>query len=131
MLEDIGAIASTFADATKHVVTERLAELTSATRDFTHLPHLRDYNNLVAERIDEFARYVKRTDIPEMLGDVSSFAKRQPMATLALGVVAGLVATQLIRGRTPRRYSPSSKRRASKANKRRAQRSQSHGALSA
>src|SRR5512132_1464796 len=76
MLEDIGAIASTFADATKHVVTERLAELASATRDFTHLPHLRDYNNLVAERIDEFARYVKRTDIPEMLGDVSSFAKR-------------------------------------------------------
>jgi ApbE superfamily uncharacterized protein (UPF0280 family) len=33
-----------------------------------------------------------------MLEDAASFAKRQPMATLALGVAAGLVTTQLMRG---------------------------------
>jgi hypothetical protein len=61
------------------------------------LPYLRDYTDAAAERIDELAEYVDRTDIPEMLEDIASFAKRQPMATLALGVAAGLVTTQLMK----------------------------------
>lgn len=126
MLGDVGARASTFAEASKHVVTERLTELASATKDFTStvegLPYLRDYTDAAAKRIDEFARYVKRTDIPEILDDIGSFAKRQPMATLALSMAAGLVTTQLMRGGLLRRDSSGAKRSARKANKRRAHR---------
>jgi hypothetical protein len=62
------------------------------------LPYLREYTDAAAERIDEIADYVDRTEIPEMLEDIASFAKRQPMASLALGLAAGLVTTQLVRG---------------------------------
>jgi len=102
MFGDVLAIASTVAESRKHLAAERLAELASATRNFTtnveDLPYLRSYTDSAAERIDEFADYVDRTDIPEMLGDAATLAKRQPMATLALGLAAGLVTTQLMRG---------------------------------
>ena len=52
----------------------------------------------LSAKIDEMAEYVARTDIPEMLGDVAAFAKRQPVATFALSVAAGVVTTQLVRG---------------------------------
>jgi hypothetical protein len=98
---DVLAMASTVAESRKHVAAERLNELASATRNFTStvedLPYLRDYTDAAAERINEFADYVDRTEIPEMLEDMASFAKRQPMATLALSVAAGLVTTQLMR----------------------------------
>lgn len=102
MFGDVLAIASTVAESRKHMAAERLAELASATRNFTttveDFPYLRNYTDSAAERIDEFAEYVDHTDIPEMLGDAATFAKRQPMATLALGLAAGLMTTQLVRG---------------------------------
>lgn len=99
---DVIAMASTLAGSRKHLAAERLNELASATRGFTtsvdDLPYLREYTDAAAERIDEIADYVDRTEIPEMLEDIASFAKRQPMASLALGLAAGLVTTQLVRG---------------------------------
>lgn len=107
---DVLAVASTLAESRKHLAAERLTELASATRTLTDtvedLPYLREYTDAAAERIDELADYVDRTDLPEMLEDAASFAKRQPMATLALGVAAGLVTTQLMRNwQQPRRRS--------------------------
>jgi hypothetical protein len=107
---DVLAVASTLAEGRKHLAAERLTELASATRTLTDtvedLPYLREYTDAAAERIDELADYVDRTDLPEMLEDAASFAKRQPMATLALGVAAGLVTTQLMRNwQQPRRRS--------------------------
>ena len=102
MFGDVLSMASSLAGSRKHLAAERLNELASATRNLTNsveeLPYLRDYTDAAAERIDELANYVERTDIPEMLEDIASFAKRQPMATLALGVAAGLVTTQLMKG---------------------------------
>lgn len=101
MFGDVLSMASALAGSRKHLAAERLNELASATRNLTssveELPYLRDYTDAAAERIDELADYVDRTDIPEMLEDIASFAKRQPMATLALGVAAGLVTTQLMK----------------------------------
>ena len=103
MFGDVLSMASTVAESRKHQAAERLSELASAARNFTNtvddLPYLRDYTDAAANRIDELAEYVGRTDVTEMLDDMASFAKRQPMATLALGLAAGLVTTQLIRGR--------------------------------
>jgi hypothetical protein len=102
MFGDVLSMASTVAESRKHMAAERLSELASAARNFTNtvedLPYLRDYTDAAATRIDELAEYVDRTDVPEMLDDIASFAKRQPMATLALGLAAGLVTTQLMRG---------------------------------
>jgi hypothetical protein len=101
MFGDVLSMASALAGTRKHLAAERLNELASATRNLTNsvedLPYLRDYTDAAAERIDELAEYVDRTDIPEMLDDIATFAKRQPMATLALGVAAGLVTTQLMK----------------------------------
>jgi hypothetical protein len=101
MFGDVLSLASTLASSRKQMAAERLNELASATRNLTSsvedLPYLRDYTDAAAQRIDELADYVERTDIDEMLEDIATFAKRQPMATLALGVAAGLVTTQLMK----------------------------------
>lgn len=94
--------AATMIESRKDLAGERLAELAAATRkatkSFDELPYLRDYTDAAAEKINEMAEYVTRTDIPEMLGDVAAFAKRQRVATFALSVAAGVVTTQLVRG---------------------------------
>src|SRR5688572_26226521 len=94
--------AATMIESRKDLAGERLAELATATRkatkSFDELPYLRDYTDAAAEKINEMAEYVTRTDIPGMLGDVAAFAKRQRVATFALSVAAGVVTTQLVRG---------------------------------
>jgi predicted transcriptional regulator len=101
MFGDVLSLASSLAGSRKQMAAERLNELASATRNLTSsvedLPYLRDYTDAAAQRIDELADYVERTDIDEMLEDIATFAKRQPMATLALGMAAGLVTTQLMK----------------------------------
>jgi hypothetical protein len=102
MFGDVLGIASTVTESSKHLAGERLTELARATRhlttSFEDLPYVRDYTDAAVQKIGELAEYVTRTDIPDMLKDVASLAKRQPMATLALSVAAGLVTTQLVRG---------------------------------
>lgn len=95
------ALASTLAEGRKHAAAERITELASAARNvtttFEDLPYLRDYTEAAADRLDEFAVYVDDTDLQEILEDMVSFAKRQPMATLALTVAAGFVTSQLVK----------------------------------
>jgi hypothetical protein len=43
------------------------------------------------------AKYVERTDYSEMLEDLGTLARRNPAATLALGIAAGLLTAQLAR----------------------------------
>lgn len=100
--------AATIIESRKELAGERLTKLATAThkatKSFDELPYLRDYTDAAAEKINEMAEYVTRTDIPEMLGDVAAFAKRQRMATFALSVAAGVATTQLVRGwLTPQR----------------------------
>ena len=94
--------AASIIESRKDLAGKRLTKLATATRkatkSFDDLPYLRDYTDAAAEKIDEMAEYVTRTDIPEMLGDVAAFSKRQPVATFALSVAAGVVTTQLVRG---------------------------------
>src|SRR4029450_3896795 len=73
-----------------------------ATREFgaslDDFPQLRRYSDQAAESLDDLADYIASTDIPDMLDDFAGFAKRQPVATLTLGVAAGLAFTQLMHG---------------------------------
>jgi hypothetical protein len=103
MFGDVLSMASTVAESRKHMVSERLAQLASAARDFSSeiddLPAMHDFADAVVSRIEKLAAYVDDTDVSDMLDDIASFARRQPGTTVALGVVAGLIATQLLRNR--------------------------------
>ena len=101
MFGDVLSMASTVAKSRKRMVSERLAQLASAARDFSSeiddLPAVQDFADAVASRIEKLAAYVDDTDVPDMLDDIASFARRQPGTTVAVGLVAGLIATQLLR----------------------------------
>jgi hypothetical protein len=100
--EDALSLASTLADSRKRAGADRIVELASATREFgaslDDFPQLKHYSDAAAANLDHLADYVAKTDIPDMLDDVAGFAKRQPVATLTLGVAAGLAFTQLMHG---------------------------------
>lgn len=102
MFDDALSLASTLADGRKRAGADRIGELASATRDFgatlDDFPQLRHYSDIAAANLDDLADYIAKTDIPEMLDDFAHFAKRQPVATLTLGVAAGLAFTQLMHG---------------------------------
>jgi hypothetical protein len=101
MFGEAMALASTLAEGRKHAAAERITELATAARDVTttfhDLPFLRDYTEAAADRLDELAVYVDDTELPEIINDIATFARRQPMATLALTVAAGFVTSQLVR----------------------------------
>jgi hypothetical protein len=102
LLDDALSLASTLADSQKRAGADRIVELASATREFgTNLdefPQLRHYSDQAADNLDDLADYIAQTDFPEMLDDFAGFARRQPVATLTLGVAAGLAFTQLVHG---------------------------------
>lgn len=100
--DDALSLASTLADSRKRAGADRIGELASATRGFGEslddFPQLRSYSNAAAANLDDLADYVAGTEIPDMLDDIAGFARRQPVATLTLGVAAGLAFTQLMHG---------------------------------
>lgn len=100
--DDALSLASTLADGRKRAGADRIVELASATREFgtslDEFPQLRQYSGQAADSLDNLADYIARTDIPDMLDDFAGFARRQPVATLTLGVAAGLAFTQLMHG---------------------------------
>jgi hypothetical protein len=103
MFGDVLSMASTVAESRKHMVSQRLSKLASTAKDLSDeiddIPYARDFAEAAAGSIGKLAAYVDDTDVPDMLDDISSFARRQPGATVVLGVVAGLIATQLLRSR--------------------------------
>jgi hypothetical protein len=102
LFDDALSLASTLADSRKRAGADRIVELASATREFgaslDDFPQLRRYSDQAADSLDDLADYIVRTDIPDMLDDFAGFAKQQPVATLTLGVAAGLAFTQLVHG---------------------------------
>jgi hypothetical protein len=102
LFDDALSLASTLADSRKRAGADRIVELASATREFgtslNDFPQLRQYSGQAADSLDDLADYIVRTDIPDMLDDFAGFARRQPVATLTLGVAAGLAFTQLVHG---------------------------------
>jgi hypothetical protein len=127
IFDDALSLAATLAEGRKQAGADRIIELASATRDFgarlDEFPQLRSYSDAAADNLDEFADYVARTEISDMIDDFASFARRQPMAALTLGVAAGLAVTQLMHGWPV----PTSSRRSS--NGRQRKRARRNGAL--
>jgi len=96
------SLASTLADGRKRAGADKIVEFAEAARHFGEtlddFPQLRAYSDTAADNLDNLADYIVATDIPDMLDDFAGFARRQPVATLTLGVAAGLAVTQLMHG---------------------------------
>jgi len=102
IFDDALSLASALAEGRKRAGADRIVELATATRHFgatlDDFPQLRRYSDTAADNLDDLADYVAKTDFPDMLEDLAGFAKRQPVATLTLGVAAGLAFTQMMHG---------------------------------
>jgi hypothetical protein len=105
ILDDVLALAATLLRSRKDTGADKLRSLAKATRGYAasmaDLPHLRTKVASASEGIESLADYVVHTDIEHMVQDAAVFARRQPLATLAVAVAAGVMASRLMRSPRP------------------------------
>ena len=129
IFDDVLALAGTLASGRKDLGADKLHSLASLTREYaasmTDLPNLRVQVASAADSLEGVADYVMHTEIEQMVGDAGTFARRHPLATLAVTVAAGMAASRLMYRHpvtaTARSGRRASSRRASGAGKRSAQ----------
>jgi hypothetical protein len=100
ILDDVLALAGTLVSSQKDMGADKLNSLASLTRDYaasmTDLPNLRAQVASAADSLEGVADYVMHTEIEQMVGDAGTFARRHPLATLAVTVAAGIAASRLM-----------------------------------
>lgn len=117
ILDDVLALAGTLVRSQKDMGADKLNSLASLTREYaasmTDLPNLRVQVASAADSLEGVADYVMHTEIEQMVGDAGTFARRHPLATLAMTVAAGMAASRLMyrhpvnfRARSARKASP-------------------------
>lgn len=115
IFDDVLALAGTLARGRKDLGADKLHSLASLTREYaasmTDLPNLRVQVASAADSLEGVADYVMHTDIEQMVGDAGTFARRHPLATLAVTVAAGMAASRLMQ-RQPVKMTAGSKRKA-------------------
>ena len=116
IFEDVLALAGTLARGRKEMGADKLHSLASSTREFaaamTDMPNLRGHVASAAESLEDLSDYVLHTEIEQMAGDAGIFARRHPIATLTLTVMAGMAAGLFLR--RPQVSAASSRRSAGK-----------------
>jgi hypothetical protein len=114
IFDDVLALAGTLARGRKDLGADKLHSLASLTRDYaasmTDLPNLRVQVASAADSLEGVADYVMHTDIEQMVGDAGTFARRHPLATLAVTVAAGMAASRLMQ-RQPGKITAASRRK--------------------
>jgi hypothetical protein len=63
-----------------------------------------------AEKMEQAGRWLTDSDADRILGDVEDFARRQPWAVLAGGLVVGFAASRFLKSSSQQRYSTGSAR---------------------
>ena len=116
ILDDVLALAGTLVRSQKDMGADKLNSLASLTREYaasmTDLPNLRVQVASAADSLEGVADYVMHTEIEQMVGDAGTFARRHPLATLAMTVAAGMAASRLMY-RQPVKMTAASGRKAS------------------
>ena len=99
--EDVLALAETLANRRKDWGAEKISEFAGSAREFATsveaIPNLDNFINPAAESLEEFADYVRETEFEQIVRDSGTFARRHPIFTIGGGVLAGLIATQILR----------------------------------
>lgn len=115
IFDDVLALAGTLARGQKDLGADKLLSLAALTRDYaasmTDLPNLRAQVASAADSLEGIADYVMHAEIEQMVGDAGAFARRHPLATLAVTVAAGVAASRLMH-RQPVNSPAASRRRA-------------------
>ena len=62
---------------------------------------------LAAQRADDVGDYLKTAEADQILDDLENFARRRPWVTAGIGVLAGFVASRLVKASAERRYESS------------------------
>ncbi len=125
LFDDALSMASTLTRSRKQSEAKRLKDISAATREFSatldDFPHLRSYADAAADGMDSVAGYVEETELQDMVSDLAAMARRQPLATIALTIAAGVAAAQLARTMEMPRRKPAarSRRKATVRRKRR------------
>jgi len=100
IFDDVLALAGTLARGRKDLGADKLHSLAALTRDYAasmaDLPNLRVQVASAADSIEGVADYVMHTEIEQMVGDAGTFARRHPLAALAVTVAAGMAASRLM-----------------------------------
>ncbi len=116
IFDDVLALAGTLARGRKDMGADKLHSLASLTREYaasmTDLPNLRVQVASAADSLEGVADYVMHTEIEQMVGDAGTFARRHPLATLAVTVAAGMAASRLMY-RQPVKMTAASSRKSS------------------
>jgi hypothetical protein len=116
IFDDVLALAGTLARGRKDLGADKLHSLAALTREYaasmTDLPNLRVQVASAADSLEGVADYVMHTEIEQMVGDAGTFARRHPLATLAVTVAAGMAASRLMY-RQPVKMTAASSRKAS------------------
>lgn len=60
--------------------------------------------DMAADRLNRLSSYLTSTDGERMVHDVEDIARNQPLATAAIGLVAGLTAARLLKASASQRY---------------------------
>lgn len=63
----------------------------------TEQPQVAEIAQTAADRAEDLARYLRETDVRQMISSVESFARRQPLLFLGGAFVAGVAASRLIK----------------------------------
>ena len=115
IFDDVLALAGTLARGRKDMGADKLHSLAALTREYaasmTDLPNLRVQVASAADSLEGVADYVMHTEIEQMVGDAGTFARRHPLATLAVTVAAGMAASRLMY-RQPMKMTAASSRKA-------------------
>lgn len=117
IFDDVLALAGTLARGRKDLGADKLHSLASLTREYaasmTDLPNLRVQVASAADSLEGVADYVMHTEIEQMVGDAGTFARRHPLATLAVTVAAGMAASRLMYRQPVKMAATSSSRKSS------------------
>ena len=105
MASDAGDKVSDALEDRKAAGSERIKGISGAIRraadELEHeLPPAATYIRRAADEIDAVADAVQRRDVRQLLGDVQSFARRQPAAFLGATVLGGFAVMRLLKAPT-------------------------------
>ncbi len=109
LFDDILAMAGSLAGSRKEYAATKLETLAESVREIATavpgIPNFTAYANAAAGGLEGLADYVTENDVETMVSDARQFARTHPMATLAGGIAAGLIVTQMMTARSGQRRS--------------------------
>ena len=91
----------------KERAAEAIGHLAEALRETRgqlrakEMPVVQDYLGRAASQVEELARYLQRKNMRQVVGDLESFARREPVLFLGSAFVIGLVGGRFLKSSAP------------------------------